>query len=78
VSPFFDALRQPEYIHVPLNPVPVYGLALSVLALSLALAGALAAWIAYPGGKVRHREFCNEPPPALTSQNSKAALPLWL
>ena len=174
MNPFFDALRQPEYVHVLLNPVPVYSLALSVLALSLALAArsrqaqiialalvllcagsawpvyqygessyyrvkaladaaggawlavhqrraegciwafyalavlaaaaiglplrwpplglpltlltcagamavlALAAWIAYPGGKVRHREFRNEPPPALTSQNSKAALPLWL
>jgi hypothetical protein len=163
VKPFFDALRQPEYVHVLLNPLPVYGLALSALALALALAArsrpaqvialalvllcagsawpvyqygergyyrvkamadtdggawlgahqrraegfiwafyalaalavaaiglplrwprlglplatltwasalgvlALGVWIAYAGGKVRHREFRNEPPPALTA-----------
>ena len=38
MKPFFDALRQPEYVHVLLNPLPVYGLALSALALVLALA----------------------------------------
>ena len=163
MKPFFDALRQPEYVHVLLNPLPVYGLALSALSLALALLTrsrpaqrialglvllcaasawpvyqygeggycrvkamadadggawlgahqwraehfiwafyALAAlavvaiglplrwprlgvplaaltglsalvvlavgvWIAYAGGKVRHREFRNEPPPALTA-----------
>ncbi|MBV9491398.1 MAG: hypothetical protein JO069_17005 [Verrucomicrobia bacterium] len=162
MKPFFDALRQPEYVHVLLNPVPVYGLALGALSLALALATrsrpaqilalglvllcaasawpvylygergyyrvramadgdggawlgvhqrraeqfiwtfyslaalaiaaivlpcrwprsafplasltcvsalavlALGVWIAYAGGKVRHREFRNEPPPALT------------
>ncbi len=32
-----EALRQPEYLHVLLNPLPVYGLATSVLMLALAL-----------------------------------------
>ena len=155
----FESLRQPEYIHVLLNPLPIYGLAMGALGLGaslvlrsgtaqrvslllvlvaagsawpvsvygergydrvyamadsdgqawlkahrqraerlvyvfaalalLALAGivgslkwprlafALAAatlllslaalgvggWIAYAGGKIRHREFRNEPPP---------------
>ena len=32
-----QALRQPEYVHVLLNPLPVYGTAMGVLALFLAL-----------------------------------------
>lgn len=28
-----DALKQPEYVHVLLNPLPVYGLAMALLAL---------------------------------------------
>lgn len=31
-------LRQPEYLHVLLNPLPVYGLALGILAMVVALA----------------------------------------
>jgi hypothetical protein len=38
VKPFFDALSQPEYVHVLLNPLPVYGLATGVLGLVLAMA----------------------------------------
>jgi hypothetical protein len=38
VKPFLDALRQPEYVHVLLNPLPVYGLSMGVLALVLASA----------------------------------------
>jgi hypothetical protein len=37
VKPFFDALREPEYVHVLLNPLPVYGLAAGALALVVAL-----------------------------------------
>lgn len=97
MKPFFDALRQPEYVHVLLNPLPVYGLALSALAaLAVAAIGlplrwphlrlplatltwisalavlGLGVWIAYAGGKVRHREFRNEPPPVLTARNNGA------
>jgi len=35
---FREALRQPEYIHVLLNPLPIYGLATGVLGLLAALA----------------------------------------
>jgi hypothetical protein len=38
VKPLLDALRQPEYVHVLLNPLPIYGLSMGVLALILALA----------------------------------------
>jgi glucan phosphoethanolaminetransferase (alkaline phosphatase superfamily) len=34
---FFAALRQPEYVHVLLNPLPVYGLAAGIFCLILAL-----------------------------------------
>ena len=34
---FLEALRQPEYLHVLLNPLPVYGLAIGTLALLAAL-----------------------------------------
>ncbi|MGI9086265.1 MAG: hypothetical protein ACR2HH_00765 [Chthoniobacterales bacterium] len=34
---FIEHLRQPEYLHVLLNPIPVYGLALGVIALIVAL-----------------------------------------
>ena len=33
----FVALRQPEYVHVVLHPLPIYGLAVGVLSLALAL-----------------------------------------
>jgi hypothetical protein len=34
---FLKGLEQPEYIHVLLNPLPVYGLALALAALTIAL-----------------------------------------
>ncbi len=37
MSIFFQHLRDPEYMHVLLNPMPVYGLAIAVLGLALAL-----------------------------------------
>jgi hypothetical protein len=37
LSEFLHELHQPEYVHVLLNPLPVYGLALALLALVLAL-----------------------------------------
>ena len=36
---FLAALRQPEYLHVLLHPLPIYGLAAGVFSLLLALAG---------------------------------------
>jgi hypothetical protein len=172
VKPLLDALRQPEYLHVLLNPLPIYGLSMGVLALILALAlrcraaqvtalsvilagaasawpvyqygeggyyrvhamadtdggmwldahrrraesligafyalAALAAvaigaplrwprlafplagvtwvgallvlaggWIAYAGGKVRHREFRNEPPPAAIAEPKSVTSVSW-
>jgi hypothetical protein len=38
VHEFFHALKQPEYIHVLLNPLPVCGLAMGVLGLIIGLA----------------------------------------
>ena len=35
---FLKGLSQPEYVHVLLNPLPVYGLALGLVALTIALA----------------------------------------
>ena len=35
---FLRGLEQPEYVHVLLNPLPVYGLALGLVALMIALA----------------------------------------
>ncbi|MFN2623260.1 MAG: hypothetical protein ABR611_10475 [Chthoniobacterales bacterium] len=37
MSVFFQHLRDPEYMHVLLNPLPVYGLSIAVLALALAI-----------------------------------------
>ncbi len=37
MSGFLDGLREPEYLHVLLNPLPVYGLATGALALAAAL-----------------------------------------
>ncbi len=34
---FFRALQQPEYIHTLINPLPIYGLALGIVALIAAL-----------------------------------------
>jgi peptidoglycan/LPS O-acetylase OafA/YrhL len=36
---FLAALRQPEYVHVLLHPLPIYGLAAGVFSLLLALVG---------------------------------------
>src|SRR6266571_5699867 len=64
---FFQHLRDPEYMHVLLNPLPVYGLAFGTLALALALflrnhrvtvaalvlvfVGAISAWPVYQYGE---------------------------
>ncbi len=37
MSHFFQHLSQPEYVHVLINPIPVYGLAVGVVALIVAL-----------------------------------------
>ena len=36
---FLQALRQPEYVHVLLHPLPIYGLAAGIFSLVLALVG---------------------------------------
>jgi hypothetical protein len=165
MSAFFHTLSQPEYVHTLINPLPIYGLALGLLALVIGLflqnrsgqipalviifISAASAWpvayfghegydpvlsmsdetgaawlkahehradilvwfyyalalvvafalflppkfpktkfplailtlllglfclvgggyVAYPGGKVRHREFRNEPPPAVPAES---------
>ncbi len=37
ISTFLQDLSQPEYVHVLINPLPVYGLAIAVLGLLIAL-----------------------------------------
>ena len=37
LATFLQALHQPEYVHVLLNPLPVYGLAVSIVGLVIAL-----------------------------------------
>ena len=37
MEPLLRSLRQPEYVHVLLNPLPVYGLLLSLIGLIIAL-----------------------------------------
>jgi hypothetical protein len=67
VNTFFQHLRDPEYMHVLLNPLPVYGLLFGTLALVLALVlrnprvtiaalvlvflGAISAWPVYQYGE---------------------------
>src|SRR6266581_9587692 len=67
MNTFFQHLRDPEYMHVLLNPLPVYGLAFGTLALALALflrnhrvtvaalvlvcVGAISAWPVYRYGE---------------------------
>src|SRR5437870_6779272 len=67
VNTFFQHLRDAEYMHVLLNPLPVYGLAFATLALALALflrnyrvtvaalvlvfVGAISAWPVYQYGE---------------------------
>ncbi len=67
MTTFFQHLRDPEYMHVLLNPLPVYGLAFGTLALALALflrnhrvtvaalvlvfVGAISAWPVYQYGE---------------------------
>jgi hypothetical protein len=67
VNTFFQHLRDPEYMHVLLNPLPVYGLLFGTLALVLALVlrtprvtiaalvlvflGAISAWPVYHYGE---------------------------
>jgi hypothetical protein len=48
----------------PKSSVP---LAIAVIVLGAILLGS-GSYIAYAGGKIRHREFRNEPPPAIKSQ----------
>ena len=36
MSALIESLRQPEYVHVLLNPVPIYGLAMGTSALAIA------------------------------------------
>ena len=67
MKPFLDGLSQPEYVQVPPNPLPIYGLAAGVLALVVVLAMrsrsaqgtalvvifscALSAWLVYQYGE---------------------------
>src|SRR5437899_6998145 len=67
MNTFFQHLRDPEYMHVLLNPLPVYGLTFGTLALALALllrnyrvsvaalvlvfVGAISAWPVYQYGE---------------------------
>src|SRR2546428_144072 len=67
MNTFFQHLGDPEYMHVLLNPLPVYGLAFGTLALALALflrnyrvsvaalvlvfVGAISAWPVYQYGE---------------------------
>ena len=67
MNTFFQHSRDPEYMHVLLNPLPVYGLAFGTLALALALllrnyrvsvaalvlvfVGAISAWTVYQYGE---------------------------
>src|ERR1044072_8489896 len=37
IEAFLRDLRQPEYIHVLLNPIPIYGLAVSLTGLLIAI-----------------------------------------
>jgi hypothetical protein len=37
LASFMQGLRQPEYVHVLINPLPVYGLAMGVIGLFIAL-----------------------------------------
>src|SRR5438874_4354319 len=70
VNTFFQHLRDAEYMHVLLNPLPVYGLAFGTLALALALllrnhrvsvaalvlvfVGAISAWPVYQYGELAY------------------------
>ncbi len=70
MNTFFQHLRDPEYMHVLLNPLPVYGLAFGTLALALALflrnhrvtvaalvlvfVGAISAWPVYQYGELAY------------------------
>ena len=37
IASFIQELSQPEYIHVLINPLPVYGLTMGIIALVIAL-----------------------------------------
>ena len=41
MGPFFRALGQPEYVHTLLNPLPIYGLTVALLALPVQSFGGL-------------------------------------
>ena len=56
--------QPPEYVHVLLNPLPVYGLALGILALGVILVGSASAWPALHYGQnayTRVRAQADEP-----------------
>ncbi len=44
-------LRQPEYIHVLINPLPIYGLLMGWIGLVIALITSASAWPAYEFGE---------------------------
>ncbi len=117
MEPLLRSLRQPEYVHVLLNPLPVYGLLLSLIGLiiafvlksrraqiatlALVLISSLCAWPVYEygedgydrvlamtdddghawldehlrradaGGRIRHREFRNEPAPPIRAEQDE-------
>src|SRR6266581_2575901 len=55
-SVWSEHLSSPEYLHVLLNPLPVYGLAAGVFGLLLALifVGAISAWPVYHYGETAY------------------------
>jgi hypothetical protein len=52
-------------------PKSSVGLAIAVLLVGAAVLG-MSGYIAYAGGKIRHREFRNEPPPAKSGSDQRS------
>ena len=92
---FLHELRQPEYVHVLLNPLPIYGLAVGFLSLVLAWAArsraaqavalvlllltALAAWpVAHFGRAAYDRVYAMSGTPAQQWLNWHAHLAGWI
>src|SRR5438477_82901 len=73
IAIFLRDLQQPEYIHVLINPLPVYGLAGWLIGLICLGTGG---YIAYAGGRIRHREFRTESPPTQLSNQTAVAAPV--
>jgi hypothetical protein len=61
------ALAAPKWKPKSAVPLP---LALATLVLAAASMG-VGGWISYAGGRVRHPEFCDEPPPAVVEPRHK-------